>query len=171
MKKRSTFDIVWRVILIPVAIVAGGFLIDVAARFVWIWEPFGRSVFVNNNPTVEQCEMTIGNSCYWPSHAETERTLENYNTDVPGWIMTHLLGLGLLLFIGVVLYALYGVGRDLYRWAFYEKVPTEEDNGLYVSECEDPTCTCNEHVVNDEFSYALNRWVEKPESSEPAVTV
>ena len=171
MKKRSTFDIVWRVILIPVAIIAACFLVDLAARFVWIGEPFGSSIFVNNNPTVEQCEMTIGSSCYWPSHAETERTLENYNTDALGWIMTHFLGLGLLVFIGAVLYVLGGAARELYKWAFYERVPAEDDDDLYVSECSDPHCRCSEHVVNDEFSYALNRWVEKPESSEPAVTV
>lgn len=152
------------------AIVGSIALWHIAARVLWIWNPLDKSDRVGSaNIGFANLNPATGTVChdYWRTLCEdtfARRTIANYNTDLPGLVFTHLGGALVIAFGALAITLLAYAVKYLYEWAFYEKFADED---LYVSECSDPNCRCNEHAIHDEFVHDVNRWVEKSESAEP----
>ena len=159
MEKRSTFSIVWRVSLIPVGLA----LSDVIARLLWIWNPLYYPGIANSNPMTKPCTPTFLEDC---SQYEAERTFENYNTDVAGWIGTHLYGVAFIALAVLLSSAIWFSIKLFYRWVVYQEITLKKNGSdLRISECSDPSCRCEDHVVNDEFNYKLHHWQRKAKPS------
>lgn len=173
MEKQRTLQIIRR-LSAPLLAIPAALLLHAIARFVWVWHPAWMLFRDNNNNTSPLCQVPSWG--LWDCPPEVPRDFWNYNTDLVGVIMSHLLAV--LLVGGVIAAALLvaslvqGV-RMFLQWAFekpYEQANDAEDaeEDLFISSCTNPQCPCPDHQEYDRFDWERNCWVEREDEDEAA---